>query len=69
MRSCKTPRRSSNRWHARAQARIAGPAMSEPAARIVAGAARAADRIIGYYVLREAAFGSLSLVVLAEPAR
>jgi hypothetical protein len=39
--------------------------MSEPAARIVAGAARATDRIIEYYVLREAAFGSLSLVVLA----
>ena len=48
MRSCKTPRRSSNRWHARAQARIAGPAMSEPAAHIVAGAVRATDRMIAF---------------------
>jgi hypothetical protein len=48
MRWCKTPPRSSNRWHARAPARTAGPAMSEPAARIDAGAVRATDRIIAF---------------------
>lgn len=46
MRSCKTQRRSSNRWRARAQARTAAPASSEPAARIAAGVVRATDRII-----------------------
>jgi hypothetical protein len=45
---CKTPRRSSNRWHAKAPAPTAGPAMSEPAARIVAGAVRATDRMIAF---------------------
>jgi len=50
---------SSNRRRARAGARTARPALSEPAARIVAGAVRATDRI---RALRGAAFGGPSLI-------